>query len=62
MRYRIEYANGKCCRFVNSSKDLIDRLKLVKMSAIFEKFMKAVLLIPSWKNIKSISLIRCCNT
>lgn len=30
MRYRIEYANGKCCRFVNSSKDLIDRLKLLK--------------------------------
>lgn len=30
MRYRIEYANGKCCRFVNSSKDLIDWLKLLK--------------------------------
>ncbi len=30
MRYRIEYANGKCCNFANSSKDLITWLKLLK--------------------------------
>ncbi len=30
MRYRIEYADGKCCSFTNSSRDLIDWLKLLK--------------------------------
>ena len=30
MRYRIEYANGKCCNFANSRKDLPDWLKLLK--------------------------------
>lgn len=30
MRYRIEYANGKCCNFANSRKDLLDWLKLLK--------------------------------
>lgn len=30
MRYRIEYADGRCCSFANSSKDLIERLKLLK--------------------------------
>lgn len=34
MRYRIEYANGKCCNFANSSRDLIDRLKLLKDETI----------------------------
>lgn len=34
MRYRIEYANGKCCNFANSRKDLIDRLKLLKDETI----------------------------
>lgn len=27
MRYRIEYANEKCCNFANSSKDLLEWLK-----------------------------------
>lgn len=30
MRYRIEYADGKCCSFANSGRDLIDWLKQVK--------------------------------
>lgn len=30
MRYRIEYADGRCCNFANSRKDLLDRLKLLK--------------------------------
>ena len=30
MRYRIEYANGKCCNFANSRKDLLKWLKLLK--------------------------------
>ena len=30
MRYRIEYADGKCCNFANSRKDLLDWLKLLK--------------------------------
>lgn len=34
MRYRIEYANGKCCNFANSRKDLIDWLKLLKDETI----------------------------
>ena len=34
MRYRIEYAEGKCCNFVNSRKDLIDWLKLLKGESI----------------------------
>ena len=34
MRYRIEYANGKCCKFANSSRDLIGRLNLLKDETI----------------------------
>lgn len=34
MRYLIEYANGKCCNFANSRKDLIDWLKLLKDETI----------------------------
>ncbi len=34
MRYRIEYNNGKCCNFANSSKDLIEWLKLLKDETI----------------------------
>ena len=34
MRYRIEYADGKCCSFANGSKDLIDWLKLLKDETI----------------------------
>lgn len=34
MRYRIEYAGGKCCSFANSSKDLIEWLKLLKDETI----------------------------
>lgn len=30
MRYRIEYADGHCCSYVNSRKDLLERLKLMK--------------------------------
>lgn len=34
MRYRIEYAGGRCCSFANSSKDLIEWLKLLKDETI----------------------------
>lgn len=34
MRYRIEYANGKCCNFANSRKDLLEWLKLLKDETI----------------------------
>ena len=34
MRYRIEYADGRCCNFANSSKDLIEWLKLLKDETI----------------------------
>lgn len=34
MRYRIEYANGKCCNFANNNKDLIERLKILKDETI----------------------------
>lgn len=34
MRYRIEYANGKCCNFANSRNDLIEWLKLLKDETI----------------------------
>lgn len=34
MRYRIEYADGRCCNFANGSKDLIEWLKLLKDETI----------------------------
>ena len=34
MRYRIEYANGNCCNFANSRKDLIEWLKILKDETI----------------------------
>lgn len=34
MHYRIEYAEGKCCNFANSRKDLIVWLKLLKEETI----------------------------
>lgn len=34
MRYRIEYADGRCCNYANSSKDLIAWLKLLKDETI----------------------------
>ena len=30
MRYRIEYADGRCCNFANSRKDLLEWQKLLK--------------------------------
>ena len=30
MTYRIEYANGKCCNFAHSRKELIQWLKILK--------------------------------
>lgn len=30
MRYRIEYADGRCCNFANRRKELIERLELLK--------------------------------
>ena len=34
MSYRIEYADGRCCNYANSSKDLIAWLKLLKDETI----------------------------
>ena len=36
MRYRIEYADGKCCNFANSRKDMLNRLKLLKDEKIVD--------------------------
>ncbi len=36
MRYRIEYADGRCCSFVNSRKDLLEWLKLLKDEEIMD--------------------------
>ena len=30
MRYRIEYADGRCCNFANSRKDLLEWLKTLR--------------------------------
>ena len=42
MRYRIEYADGRCCNFANSRKDLLDWLKLLKDEQIvdYKLFMR----------------------
>ena len=34
MRYRIEYASGRCCNFANNRNDLIEWLKLLKDETI----------------------------
>lgn len=34
MRYRIEYAGGRCCNFANGRADLIEWLKLLKSETI----------------------------
>lgn len=34
MRYRIEYADGKCCNYANGRKDLIDWLQILKEETI----------------------------
>ena len=56
MRYRIEYADGRCCNFANSRKDLLDWLKALKDEKllIFVKYIKMVLRILSWITIASI--------
>ena len=36
MRYRIEYADGRCCIFANSRKDLLDWLKALKDEKIVD--------------------------
>lgn len=56
MRYRIEYADGRCCNFANSRKDLLDWLKALKDEKLLisEKCTKTVLRILSWITIASI--------
>lgn len=34
MRYRIEYADGRCCSFADSSKGLIEQLKDLEAEAV----------------------------
>lgn len=36
MKYRIDYASGKCSNFANNSKDLIEWLKLLKDETIID--------------------------
>lgn len=64
MRYRIEYADGKCCSFANSSRDLIDWLKLLKNETICDirKIYKSGVTDSVKEKYKSISVIRCCST
>ncbi len=56
MRYRIEYADGRCCNFANSRKDLLDWLKLLKDEQIVDivRFIKVVLQIQFWIIIEDI--------
>lgn len=34
MKYRIEYAGGKCCNIAQSRSELIERLKLLKNEVV----------------------------
>ncbi|MCC8105268.1 MAG: hypothetical protein LIO99_04525 [Clostridiales bacterium] len=34
MRYRIEYADGRCCNYANGRNDLLEWLKLLKDETI----------------------------
>lgn len=34
MRYRIEFADGRCCKFADSSKDLIAKLNSLREEVI----------------------------
>ena len=34
MLYRIEYADGRCCNFAHSRKDLLEWLKILKDESI----------------------------
>ena len=36
MRYRSEYADGRCCNLANSRKDLLEGLKLLKDEQIVD--------------------------
>ena len=36
MRYRIEYADGRCCNFASSRKELLEWLKLLKDEEIID--------------------------
>lgn len=36
MRYRIEYAGGRCCNFANGRADLIKWLRLLKDETILD--------------------------
>ena len=42
MRYRIEYADGRCCDFANSRKDLLDWLKTLKDDDIRKVYKNGV--------------------
>lgn len=42
MRYRIEYADGRCCNFANSRKDLLDWLKHEKIADIRKVYKNGV--------------------
>ena len=42
MRYWIEYADGRCCNFANSRKDLLDWLKLLKDEKIGKIYKSGV--------------------
>ena len=42
MRYRIEYADGRCCNFVNSRKDLLKALKDEKIVDIRKVYKNGV--------------------
>lgn len=43
MRYRIEYAGGRCCNYANSRKELIEWLKLLKDETVLEKYQKYIM-------------------
>ena len=49
MRYRIEYADGRCCNFANGRADLLEWLKLLEEEEIADirKVYKSCLLYTS---------------
>ena len=58
MRYRIEYADGRCCNFANGRADLLEWLKLLerKKSPTFAKCIKVAYQILFFKHTGVISV------
>lgn len=59
MRYRIEYADGRCCNFANGRADLLEWLKLLEeeeIADIRKVYKKVAYQILFWKHTGVISV------